>query len=168
MFSVAGDPAVDAPPFIPTKQQMRFVHVFLSPDGPDTITGCAKLASVNRRTVYDWLEDRQFRQWFHEQCNRQGAAERELMWRNARKLAIAGSPEHIKLVAMKAGELIQPGTNDHARFPGSPAVFINVPRPRLLDPGTPDPPEPAGARELVAVDAQVVTELAQPGTERSE
>lgn len=123
-------------PFIPNRQMLQFLNVFLSPDGPNTIRGCAERASVPRRTVYNWFESDAFRAWFHDQCSRCGATERELMWRNARRLAIAGSPEHIKLVAMKAGELIHPGANEHMR-PAPTAVFINVPRPPSL-PAAPD------------------------------
>jgi hypothetical protein len=115
--------------FIPTKAQWRFLDVFTSPDGPNTIKGCAERAAVNRRTVYDWFEDQRFCAWFYGHCDRRGKPERELMWRNTRKLAAAGSPEHIKLVAMKAGELIGTGTNDRMLQPASLGVFINVPRP---------------------------------------
>jgi len=134
--------------FVPTKQQLQFLQVFLSPDGPNTITKCANIACVARRTVYHWFQNEDFRQWFHAECSRQSATERELMWRNARRLAIAGSPEHIKLVAMKAGELIHAGSND-PQFRPNTAVFINVPRPELA---------PADVEQLPAGDLDQVTD----------
>ena len=134
--------------FIPTKAQWRFLNVFLAPDGPDSIRKCAERACVNRRTVYDWQQDDRFKQWFHDQCEKQAKTERELMWRNARKLAIAGSPEHIKLVAQKAGELIPAGANDRRPI-GPLGVFINVPRPDV-------PPLVAGDRDGGQIDAETV------------
>jgi hypothetical protein len=141
--------------FIPTPAQWRFLQAFLTPDGPNTIKGCAQHANVNRRTVYDWFEDERFRLWFYGECDKQAKTERELMWRNARKLAIAGSPEHIKLVAMKSGEILGPGTNDHMH-PPTTAVFINVPRPPLDSTPTPALPE---AQQL---DSPIDTELVTP------
>ena len=134
--------------FLPTKAQWRFLNVFLAPDGPDSIAKCAAKACVNRRTVYDWQQDPRFKEWFHDQCEKQAKTERELMWRNARKLAIAGSPEHIKLVAQKAGELIHAGANDRRPI-GPLGVFINVPRP--------DAPQlTTGEQDAGEVDAETV------------
>lgn len=143
--------------FLPTKAQWRFLNVFLAPDGPVTISGCARTASINRRTVYDWFEDERFRLWFYSECDKQAKTERELMWRNARRLAIAGSPEHIKLVAAKAGELIGAGSNDHMRA-GPTAVFINVPRPKAVE------ADAVEQLQAAPVDAAVVTDVVTDDT----
>jgi hypothetical protein len=49
------------------------------------------------------------------------------MWQKCLELATQGSPEHIKLIALRTGELHQDAAN--GRGPGIARVFINVPRP---------------------------------------
>jgi len=69
-----------------------------------------------------------------------------LVKRTTWKLAIAGSPEHIKLVMAWAGINVS-GSQDHNRPPAM-GVFINVPRP---------PPELEGGMPTVAaLDAEHV------------
>jgi len=128
--------------FVPTQAQWRYLRAYLDPHNVGSIRDCARRASVNRRTVYDWLEDERFCSWFHEQTRRQFLHQLPAMWAKCIELACQGSPEHIKLIAMRTGELSGPGTHDHNRVPppaAATAVFINVPRPQLLqdDPGTP-------------------------------
>lgn len=116
-------------PFIPTHAQLKYLSKWLDPDAPDTITGLAKFAGVNRRSVYDWFEDPKFCLWFTERVERVFLADKHRMWRRCIELACRGSVDHIKLVAQRAGELRPefPGNNETRS--GSIQVFLNVPRP---------------------------------------
>lgn len=134
----AGD-ALDTPPrdgqlpdrpFVPTPAQLRYLATWLDPAGPDTITQLAAAARVNRRTVYDWLEDPRFCLWFTTHVERVFLADRLRMWKRCLELAIKGSPDHIKLVAQRAGELRPEFPGNNSDRTGGMQVFINVPRPR--------------------------------------
>lgn len=140
--------------FVPTAAQWRYLRAYLEPNGAPTIRGCAARANVNWRTVYDWLADERFRDWFTAETRRVFTHQLPAMWSKCMELACAGSPEHIKLIALRTGELIGPGTNDHAR-PSTTAVFINVPRPRALDPE--DRAALPEAQHTTTIDTQVVT-----------
>jgi hypothetical protein len=113
--------------FVPTQQQLRYLRSYLNPAVPGNIKAVAEDAGVNRRNVYRWLDDPAFCAWFAEQCNRVFMHRVPAMWQKCIELATAGSPEHIKLVAARTGELRQAA--DNGRGNGIQQVFINVPRP---------------------------------------
>jgi hypothetical protein len=113
--------------FVPSQQQLRYLRAYLDPATPANIKAVAAAAHVNRRNIYRWFDDAEFCAWFKEQCERLLQHRIPRMWMRCIELAEQGSPEHIKLVAMKTGELRQDAPN--GRGPGMAAVFINVPRP---------------------------------------
>jgi hypothetical protein len=126
--------------FIPTQAQWRYLREFLVHDGPNNLRAIAQRANVNVRTVYDWRRDERFVQWFNDECAREFSHGLRLVQRTLWRLAIAGSPEHIKLAMQWAG-ISNAGTHDPARSTTYSGVFINVPR-----------PDPA---QLAALDAQL-------------
>ena len=146
--------------FIPTPAQWRYLRAYLDPNNSGAIKHCAQRANVNWRTVYDWLADERFRQWFTEETRRVFTHRLPAMWSKCLDLAAEGSPEHIRLIAMRTGELIQPGSHDQRQLPAT-AVFINVPRPPQLAERAPGALLEVGElAERGAVDAQLVTEQA--------
>lgn len=120
-------------PFVPNRQQQRFLNTWLEPDSPDTIKGLAERSGVPRRTIYNWLDDDEFRQWFSEQAERFFGFNRLRMWQKCQELAIRGSPEHIRLCAQRVGELRTEGQGVPTGA-GVNNVFINVPRPEFAPP----------------------------------
>ena len=146
--------------FIPTQAQWRYLRAYLDPSKTGaSITDCARRANVNRRTVYDWLEDERFCSWFHEHTRRLFTHCLPAMWQKCIELACQGSPEHIKLIALRTGELSGPGTNDHGRSgpPTAAAVFINIPRPELPQ-GNPGGPPQLGS-VVLAGDVDVTEDV---------
>jgi hypothetical protein len=98
--------ALDRPrAFIPNQQQLRYLRAYLDPATPANIKAVAETAKVNRRNIYRWLDDPAFCAWFAEQCERLFRHHVPAMWQKCLELAMAGSPEHIKLIAMRTGEL---------------------------------------------------------------
>jgi hypothetical protein len=79
--------------------------------------------------VYRWMDDPQFCAWFTDQCERLFRHHVPAMWQKCLELAIAGSPEHIKLIAMRTGELRTETQGVGAAQAGITQVFVNVPRP---------------------------------------
>jgi len=114
-------------PFVPNQQQLRYLRAYLDPSTPANIKAVAEAARVNRRNIYRWLDDPNFCEWFAAQCQRVFMHRVPAMWQKCIELASAGSPEHIKLVALRTGEL-RPGA-ENGRGAGISQVFINVPRP---------------------------------------
>lgn len=114
-------------PFAPHPQHWSYLRAFLDPAIPHNIKAICQAARINRRNVYRWLQDPAFCRWFSEQCDSLFRHRLHGMWQKCLDLAIQGSPEHIKLIAMKAGDLLQEAPN--GRGPGLAQVFINVPRP---------------------------------------
>jgi len=119
--------------FIPTQQQIRYLRAYLDPNTQANITSIAEIARVNRRTVYKWLEQPAFCIWFKEQCESLFRHRVPKMWAKCLELAEAGSPDHIKLIAQRGGELQieAQGTGRDGRA-GITQVFLNVPRPQLV------------------------------------
>jgi hypothetical protein len=113
-------------PFIPNQQRLRYLRAYLDPATPCNIKAVAEAARVNRRTVYKWLDDPQFCTWFADQCNSLFRHRTHAMWQKCLDLALQSSPEHIKLIAMRTGEVREGAAN--GRGDGISAVFINVPR----------------------------------------
>jgi Helix-turn-helix of insertion element transposase len=133
-------PVVDPDkPFLPSLAQQRYLAAWLDPNSPHSILGLAKLVKVNRRTVYDWLDDQRFCTWFAAAAERFFQANKHTMWKKCLELAIEGSPDHIKLIAQRSGELRPDVQSVNGDRPGALQIFLNVPRPNQLQPAPPEP-----------------------------
>lgn len=139
--------------FVPTHAQWRYLRAYLEPTSTGVIRHVAAKANVNWRTVYDWLADDRFRDWFTTETRRLFLHRLPKIWDKCAELAEQGSPEHIKLIGMRTGELIHAGTFDQ-RVPAAMGVFINVPRPEALTGNDAAPGLPA---HLDTHDAELVT-----------
>jgi hypothetical protein len=117
---------------VPNQQQLRYLRAYLDPSTPANIKAVAEAAAVNRRNIYRWLDEPQFCGWFAEQCQRVFMHRLPAMWQKCLELATEGSPEHIKLIALRTGELRQDAPN--GRGTGIQSVFINVPAPNYEQP----------------------------------
>jgi hypothetical protein len=124
----------EARPFLPNPGQIRYAKAYLDPANPGNIKAIAAAAGVHRRSVYTWMQDPEFCLWLKEQAERVITHHLPIMWQRCLELAIQGSPEHIKLIALRSGELRQDAPN--GRGPGV-QVFLNVPRPRYELPQAP-------------------------------
>jgi hypothetical protein len=140
--------------FVPTPAQWRYLRAYLDPDSSGAIKHCAARANVNWRTVYDWLADDRFREWFTDETRRVFSHRLPAMWAKCMDLACSGSPDHIRLIALRTGELLNAGSPDQ-RSPAHTAVFINVPRPQQLD--TAQPAALPEASLPTAIDTELVT-----------
>jgi hypothetical protein len=117
--------------FVPTKQMRRFLETFMDPSGPRTRSAMARLAHVNRRTVYDWFANPDFAAWWHSEVEQRFRYEMGRVWRRCFELAEQGSAEHIRLVALRFGGLHR-GDEGFDSDPKRPqtVVLVNVPSPR--------------------------------------
>lgn len=110
---------------------LRFLAAALDLDTPNTLTAQAKAAQVNRRTLYDWFERPEFMAWFNQERERLLRRYYDRALLRAGQLAEQGSPDHLKLLMAKFGDLRHgsygDGDTDHGR--PQTAVYINVPRP---------------------------------------
>jgi hypothetical protein len=127
--------AVDHPPFRPNAQQIRYLEKFMDPElKPWNIKTVAAAARVHRRQVYRWMENPQFCAWFKEETDRVFRHALPKMWARCMELAIQGSPEHIKLIGLRTGELRAEAQSVNGERASITNVFVNVPRPHQLEP----------------------------------
>lgn len=114
--------------FIPTAQQMRYLAACLDPRLA-TLDAMATAARINRVTIWRWRQDARFVDWLTQQIARGFGLKYHLALDRALDLAIQGSPEHLKLLMGKFGDLRHAGDDDSRNGPQQVAIHINVPRP---------------------------------------
>lgn len=126
--------------FRPSKRQVAYLQAWLDPQAPKTISGIARHIDVPRRTVSHWLAQDQFMTWFNAELER----ETDHLWRplllKTANLAMQGSVEHAKLLALIRGAIRQ----DDGPQRGGVTVIVGVPRS-----GDPTPLPPADPRPML-------------------
>lgn len=110
--------------FTPSKRQQAYLHAWLDPQAPKTVSGIAKHIDVPRRTITYWLKQDEFMAWFNAQIER----ETDHLWRplllKTAQLGMQGSVEHTKLLAQIRGAIRQ----DDAPQRGGVTVIVGIPR----------------------------------------
>lgn len=98
-----------------------------------TLEAIAKAAHVNRTTAWRWHQQPDFTAWVQDQLQKTFGLKYTIALHRALDLAIQGSPEHMKLLMLKFGDLKASAEYDgRSNHQQHIAVMINVPRPDQL------------------------------------
>lgn len=116
--------------FQPSPQQLRYL-VCAADANNHGFEAIAKAARINRVTAWRWRQDTAFTEWFQREVLRAFGMKYALALDKAADLAMAGSPEHLKLLMVKMGDLRHGNDDGHSSGGQQIAVHINVPRPEL-------------------------------------
>jgi hypothetical protein len=123
----------DPDAFVPSTRMQRYLAACLDPSLL-TLEAIASAARINRVTVWKWKQDPAFVDWMTNQIQRTYGLKYSIALDRALNLAMQGSPEHLKLLMAKFGDLRSLEHDGSSNQRQQIAVHINVPRPQLEAP----------------------------------
>lgn len=118
--------AADGRAWSPTAKQKAYLAYWLDPGKPKTVSGICREVGIKPGLYHAWRKQGPFAEWFDAQCR----AETDHLWpallARLGQLAMQGSIEHAKLLALIRGE-VRSNEQPAARA-GGLTVVLAVPR----------------------------------------
>lgn len=110
----------------PTRKQVAYLECWLDPSKPKSISAICREVGISRSNLRQWRKGGAFEEWFNKQCEQETNHLWQPLLARLAQLAMQGSVEHAKLLALIRGEIRS--NEQPAQRAGGLTVVLAVPR----------------------------------------